>query len=60
MNELVQYAQNKKCQLIQLETFEWQARGFYEKLGFTTVATVPNIENCHGREQYYMRKILLP
>lgn len=58
MNELIQYAQNKKCQLIQLDTFEWQARGFYEKLGFETVATVPNIENCHGREQYYMRKAL--
>jgi ribosomal protein S18 acetylase RimI-like enzyme len=58
MNELVQYAHNKKCQLIQLETFEWQARGFYEKLGFILVATVPNIENCHGKEQYYMRKKL--
>ena len=57
MLEVIRYAQNKGCQFIQLDTFEWQARGFYEKLGFTVVATIPNIENCHGGEHYYMRML---
>ena len=43
---------------MQLETYEWQAKGFYKKVGFTTVATVPNRENSSGSEHYYMRKIV--
>ncbi|MCX5924852.1 MAG: GNAT family N-acetyltransferase [Candidatus Dependentiae bacterium] len=52
------YACRKKCKMIQLETYEWQAKGFYEKQGFATIATVANPDNSFGMEQYYMRKVL--
>lgn len=58
MRELEQYATRNNCQLIQLETYEWQARGFYEKLGYTAIATVANVEHGSGGEHYYMRKVL--
>jgi len=58
MRELEQYATCKNCQLIQLETYEWQARGFYEKQGYTAIATVSNVEHGTGGEHYYMRKVL--
>lgn len=58
MRELVRYAVKKQCFFMQLETYEWQAKGFYEKCGFTPVATVRNSDGCRGMEQYYMRKFL--
>lgn len=58
MRELEQYATRKNCQFIQLETYEWQAKGFYEKLGYTTIATIPNPGHYAGGEHYYMRKKL--
>lgn len=56
MDELSHYATNKGCTFIQLETYEWQAKAFYDKCGFITVATTPNVQKMRGQEQYYMRK----
>ena len=40
--------------MIRLDTFDWQARGFYEKNGYTVVGTV---EDCPiGHSRYYMKK----
>jgi len=58
MHALEQYAKSEQCLCIQLDTWQWQAKGFYEKLGYTIIATVPNPKNCTGGEQYYMRKML--
>jgi GNAT superfamily N-acetyltransferase len=37
-----------------LDTFDWQARPFYERLGYELVFEVPGIPEGHTR--YYMRK----
>ncbi len=58
MDEVSTYATNKKCKNIHLETYEWQAKPFYEKCGFKMVAVAPNVQKMHGMEQYYMKKIL--
>ena len=45
------------CTKAHLDTFNFQARGFYEKLGYTVFGTLeyPN----GGVERYYMRKNLV-
>ena len=44
------------CTIIQLGTFDWQARGFYEKHGYSVFGT---LEDCPpGHCQYYMKKLL--
>ena len=59
INELTKYAKGKKCMLIELGTGQWQAKGFYEKSGFTAIAIIPNQENCKNIEWYIMRKVLI-
>jgi GNAT superfamily N-acetyltransferase len=39
---------------IWLDTFEFQARGFYEKLGFQVFGTIE--DHPKGRTRYFMRK----
>lgn len=41
---------------IWLDTFEFQARGFYEKCGFEVFGTVP--EHPRGFSRFFMRKVL--
>jgi GNAT superfamily N-acetyltransferase len=41
---------------IWLDTFDFQARPFYEKLGFTLFGTLEASERAHG--QYFMKKRL--
>lgn len=44
------------CTIILLDTFDWQAKGFYEKNGYTVFAA---LENCpQGHFRYYMNKVL--
>jgi len=52
------YAQKKNCKFEQLWTGEWQARGFYEKVGFTVVTTIPRSEHTWNQEGYILRKQL--
>jgi len=41
---------------IWLDTFEFQARGFYEKLGFTLFGTLP--DHPRGYNRYFLQKRL--
>lgn len=56
INNLEQYALSKGCDFIQLDTAEFQAKEFYEKLGYVTVAVLD--EGFMGYKQYIMRKVL--
>jgi len=42
------------CEFIQLDTFDFQAKPFYEKLGFICVGMVPKW--IEGHDCYFMRK----
>lgn len=56
INALEKYAIEKKCNIIHLDTADFQAKGFYTKCGFNVVATLEN--HFMGREGYIMRKNL--
>lgn len=44
------------CEGIWLDTFSFQARAFYEKLGFVIAGEIPN--HPRGESRYFMRKPL--
>lgn len=52
------YARSKNCRYLHVETGEWQARGFYEKVGFKVEATFPRSEYNKNQEWYVLRKYL--
>jgi ribosomal protein S18 acetylase RimI-like enzyme len=56
LNSVENLARNRKLYGIHLETFEFQARGFYEKSGFRVFGEVENHPN--GYKRYYMKKVL--
>ena len=56
IGKLEQYALSKGSDLIQLDTTEFQAKDFYEKLGYVTVAILD--KGFMGHKQYIMRKVL--
>jgi len=45
------------CNHSQLETLSYQAKGFYEKLGYIQIGFVEKLYGDH--DAYYMRKILI-
>ena len=47
-------AKNRNCRFISLDTFSFQAPGFYEKLGFEKIGTETDFSK--GFEKYYYRK----
>ncbi|WP_140487884.1 GNAT family N-acetyltransferase [Flavobacterium sp. GSA192] len=47
-------AKNRNCRFISLDTFSFQAPGFYEKLGFKKIGTETDFPK--GFEKYYYRK----
>jgi ribosomal protein S18 acetylase RimI-like enzyme len=47
-------ALNHGCQQIVLESFSFQAPGFYQKLGFETFAILEN--HPRGYQHHYLRK----
>ena len=47
-------AKNRNCRFISLDTFSFQAPGFYEKLGFEKIGTETDFPK--GFEKYYYRK----
>jgi GNAT superfamily N-acetyltransferase len=49
-------ARTRSCTGIWLNTFEFQARGFYEKQGFTLFGTIP--DHPHGNNMYFLQKRL--
>jgi GNAT superfamily N-acetyltransferase len=56
MQEAERIAHAEHCMGIWLDTFDFQARGFYEKLGFEIFGTLDDIPLGHCR--YFMRKRL--
>ena len=48
-------AREHQCAGIWLDTFEFQAPGFYEKLGFTRCGSIRNFWNGHDRHIYEKR-----
>lgn len=56
LGQVKQYAEKKQCKYCELWTGEWQARGFYEKVGFTTMATFPKFLHPFNQEGYILRK----
>ncbi|WP_131779783.1 GNAT family N-acetyltransferase [Legionella bozemanae] len=51
------FAQKNNCKMIQLDTAEFQAKGFYEKLGYQVIATLP--DNFMGYTSYILRKYMI-
>ena len=54
MKQAEDEARARGCVGIYLDTFSFQARPFYEKLGFTLFGTIPDIPPGHSR--YFMMK----
>ena len=44
------------CNIVLLDTFDWQARGFYEKQGYSVFGTLEDCPKGHCR--YYMKKVI--
>lgn len=55
--ELEKFAKSKNCTFIQLATFDFQARPFYEKIGFECLGIIPKW--LEGRDCAFMRKVLI-
>jgi ribosomal protein S18 acetylase RimI-like enzyme len=56
MREAEQEALRRGCTFVHLDTFNFQARGFYEKLGFASYGTLLGF--VEGAERYHMVKRL--
>ncbi|WP_019215218.1 GNAT family N-acetyltransferase [Legionella tunisiensis] len=57
MNTLAAYAKNANCEVITIETADFQAKDFYEKAGFSIISITEH--NCFlGHKVYLMRKTL--
>jgi GNAT superfamily N-acetyltransferase len=58
--KLLQMAENEAvkrgCKHVDLDTFSWQARPFYEKHGYTVFATLDNYPE--GHRKHFMKKDL--
>lgn len=52
------YARSKDCKFLELWTGQWQARGFYEKVGLHVIATIPASEHDWNQKGYILRKYL--
>jgi GNAT superfamily N-acetyltransferase len=50
-------ARSRGCHSAWLDTFEFQARGFYERLGYTCFGELPKFPAGYSR--YFMRKALI-
>lgn len=56
MQRAEQTARREACSFIWVQTFSWQARGFYEKLGFRIVGQLDNYPP--GQTRFTLRKDL--
>lgn len=52
MRQAEAFARAQKCEGIWLDTFAFQAPGFYDKLGFNCCGTIKNFYNGHDRFIY--------
>ena len=56
IKKIENHAKEKECKFIHLDTFSFQAIGFYEKLGYTTFGVIEDYPDDIKR--YYLKKIL--
>ncbi len=56
LNSIEQIAIERGCTQAHLDTFSFQARGFYERFGYEVFGTLENYPPSQAR--YYMRKLL--
>lgn len=56
MREAENLAKEHKCEQALVETTSWQAKPFYEKLGYTLMATLP--DRPQGHASHYLSKSL--
>jgi GNAT superfamily N-acetyltransferase len=49
-------AAERACTLVQLETFSFQAPGFYTKQGYDTIAVLPDCPP--GHQKHFLKKVL--
>jgi ribosomal protein S18 acetylase RimI-like enzyme len=54
MDAIIQEANNRGRYKYYLSTFEFQAPGFYKKLGFEVFGELPNVSGVYG--SYYMKR----
>lgn len=54
--EVEEEGRRRGCYVAQLDTFDFQARGFYEKCGYEVFGTLEDVPKGHKR--YYMYKRL--
>lgn len=56
LGDVEREAMEKGCHLVQLDTFDFQAKGFYEKNGYSVFGI---LEDCpKGHIRYYLKKTL--
>ncbi|SIN71484.1 Predicted N-acetyltransferase YhbS [Singulisphaera sp. GP187] len=56
VGEMERLARDRGCHHVWVDTFSFQARPFYERLGFTVFGTLPNYPA--GQERYFLSKPL--
>jgi GNAT superfamily N-acetyltransferase len=54
--KIEEYALSKKCEFIQVSTMEFQGNGFYQKMGYCLIATVPKWF-CDRDELFFIKVI---
>lgn len=57
LNHLEQEARKLGSKLSIVDTFDFQALGFYEKCGYTTFGVLDDCP-CPGNTRYYLKKVL--
>jgi GNAT superfamily N-acetyltransferase len=57
MNRAEEFARAHNCEKVLVETTSWQAKPFYEKRGYTLVATLP--DRPKGHASHYLTKSLV-
>ena len=52
-----EYAISKKCCFIQVSTFEFQGKGFYKKMGYQEIGTIPKWF-CGKDEIFFLKELV--
>ena len=56
MAQAEEEAVRRGCHGVWLDTFSWQARGFYEKLGYSVFGTID--DHPPGHQRFFLKKVI--